>query len=288
MKIKQKQIQEIAERLGVPANTIDKDYVLGHFLNEMFQRDWALDNFLFKGGTCLKKCYFDNYRFSEDIDITVINKDFNLKKSDIQNVCNALYEKTGIAFNILKFKDCRWENNFMGWDCKICFWGANHLTNQPPVFGKDCHTYIELEIRIHEKMVLEHETRAIIHQYPDNEIVRIKVPCYSINEILAEKMRSLIQRNRGEARDYYDLWYIKNNVPEIDWQLVKQAFVEKCSFKNVIFNSVEDFFKENRLKQVHANWDGRLLHQLPKDMRVNMVIVLDELKMFFNELFYEL
>jgi predicted nucleotidyltransferase component of viral defense system len=283
MRIKQKEIQEIAERFGVPANTIDKDYVLGHFLNELFQRVWAKNNFLFKGGTCLKKCYFDHYRFSEDIDITVINKAFILKKADIQQVCNAIFEKTGIAFKILKFEEVPSQDIFMGWDCKICFWGANHLQSSRPVFGKDCHTFIELEIRIHEKIIFDSEIRKLIHPYSDNGGISVMIPCYSIHEILAEKMRSLIQRNRGEARDYYDLWYIKNSVAEINWQLVKQAFLEKCNFKNIAFTGVNDFFKESRLKQVESTWHGRLSHQLPKSMRIDMKTAIEELIDFFNK-----
>lgn len=284
MRIKQKEIQEMAERFGVPANTIDKDYVLGHFLNELFQREWAIKNLLFKGGTCLKKCYFNHYRFSEDIYLTVIKGTFKLEKSDIQLVCNSTFDKTGIVFKILKFEEVLWQDNFMGWDCKICFWGANHLQSVQPVFGKDCHTFIELEIRAHEKIIFENETKSLIHPYSDNAVIHAMIPCYSIHEILAEKMRSLLQRNRGEARDYYDLWYIKNNVAEINWLLVKQAFKEKCDFKSIAFDGVHDFFREARLKQVETTWDGRLLHQLPGSMRIKMRSAMDELKDFFHKL----
>ena len=31
------------------------------------------DTWLFKGGTCLKKCYFETYRFSEDLDFTLVD-----------------------------------------------------------------------------------------------------------------------------------------------------------------------------------------------------------------------
>jgi predicted nucleotidyltransferase component of viral defense system len=29
------------------------------------------EKWIFKGGTCLKKCYFETYRFSEDLDYTL-------------------------------------------------------------------------------------------------------------------------------------------------------------------------------------------------------------------------
>lgn len=285
MKIRQSQIREIAEKLGVPANTVDKDYVIGHFLNELFGRDWALKNFLFKGGTCLKKCYFDNYRFSEDIDITIRNQDFLLKKSNIRVVCETIFEKVGIGLNILNFDEVFWKDKFMGWDSKICFWGANHKISQEPIFGKDCHTFIKLEIRTHERIILENEICNIIHNFPDQDLISSRIPCYSIHEILAEKMRSLIQRSRGEARDYYDLWYIKNNIPGIDWGIVKDTFLQKCEFKNVGFSGIDDFFKDVRLKQVDANGDGRLLHQLPKSMLIDKKTVIEELRLLFKDVF---
>ena len=51
--ILQKEIRTIAERLKVPSDTVDKDYVLGHFLHELFKQHWAINNLLFKGGSCL-------------------------------------------------------------------------------------------------------------------------------------------------------------------------------------------------------------------------------------------
>ncbi len=38
--ILQKEIRTFAEALNVPLDTIDKDYVLGHFLKEMFKQKW--------------------------------------------------------------------------------------------------------------------------------------------------------------------------------------------------------------------------------------------------------
>lgn len=98
-------------------------------------------------------------------------------------------------------------------------------------------------------------------------------------------MRSLLQRNRGEARDYYDLWYIKNNVAGIDWNTVKGAFLEKCKFKNISFQEPDDFFREDRLIQANNSWKNRLKHQLPGGMWVDSQKVIDELKSFFEELF---
>ena len=281
--ILQKEIRTIAERLKVPSNTVDKDYVLGHFLYELFKQPWAINNLLFKGGTCLKKCYFEEYRFSEDIDATIINAAFVLTKKQIQEVCNAITANIGIAFNILKFEKTLFRDEHVGWDIEICFWGANHGKNEVPTFGKDCHTKIWCEFRLYEKVIFEKEERKLLHLFSDAENVQLTIPCYSLHEVLAEKMRSLVQRNRGEARDYFDLWFIKNNVENIDWFAVKAAFLQKCAFKNIAFNTADDFFIPVRMKQVEINWEKRLNHQLPQ--KVDRIMVINELNDFFTGLF---
>lgn len=283
--ITQKEIRSIAEALQVPLNTVDKDYVLGHFLNEMFKQPWAVENFLFKGGTCLKKCYFEQYRFSEDIDITIVNPDFVLTQTQIEEVCNAITQTIGIAFKILKFEDTLHNDKHVGWDIEICFWGANHGRNEMPKFGKNCHTKIWCELRFYETVVFPKQEKTLIHLFSDADKLSGSIPCYSLPEVLAEKMRALIQRNRGEARDYFDLWYIKTHVQNIDWEAVKAAFFEKCQFKSIEFKDSSDFFKPERLKQVETTWEKRLSHQLPQPQQTKQNLVIIELQHFFKGLF---
>lgn len=283
--IKKARIVEIAEQLGMPANTVDKDYVIGHFLNELFNNDFAQGNFIFKGGTCLKKCYFGTYRFSEDIDITVRNAEFDMEESQIRQVCDMIRHHIGIAFEITDFKIAKSNDRPVGWDCKICFWGANHSINDPPRFGKDCHTSLKLELRHYEKVMLTPNHLPIIHAYEDKEMIKSTIPCYPIEEILGEKLRSLIQRNRGEARDYFDLWYIGKNIKSIDWEIVIHIFRLKCEFKRIQFRSVDDFFQKRRLDQVKTTWNDRLSHQIPKSIDVDVISILEELEIFLKRIF---
>ena len=64
------EVLAVAEQSGLLATTIEKDYVLGWVLFPIAQHP-ELSAWIFKGGTCLKKCYFDTYRFSEDLDFTL-------------------------------------------------------------------------------------------------------------------------------------------------------------------------------------------------------------------------
>ena len=64
--ILKKEIGQRSKEWGVPPDTVDKDWVLGHFLSIFHGWENHASQLVFKGGTCLRKCYFPDYRFSED------------------------------------------------------------------------------------------------------------------------------------------------------------------------------------------------------------------------------
>lgn len=66
--ILKKEIADKALEHEVSRSTIDKDWVLGHFVDAIFSIDSCREALIFKGGTCLWKCYIPHYRFSEDSD----------------------------------------------------------------------------------------------------------------------------------------------------------------------------------------------------------------------------
>ena len=72
--ILQREIDAIAQTKNVAKPTIDKDWVLGHFLDAIYSIDSLKDLLVFKGGTCLKKCYLPDHRLSEDLDFTCRDK----------------------------------------------------------------------------------------------------------------------------------------------------------------------------------------------------------------------
>lgn len=74
--IRQRNISLIANTLltaggrRIPETVIERDYVLAWFLTGLAGH--ALHNVLaFKGGTALRRCWFPDYRFSEDMDFTL-------------------------------------------------------------------------------------------------------------------------------------------------------------------------------------------------------------------------
>jgi predicted nucleotidyltransferase component of viral defense system len=68
------EILEVAGDLGLRPDVVEKDYVLGWLLAAISDHPALGPAWVFKGGTCLKKCYFETYRFSEDLDFTVTDE----------------------------------------------------------------------------------------------------------------------------------------------------------------------------------------------------------------------
>ncbi len=69
--IEKQEISELARELSLDLHVVEKDYVLGWLLAGIAANPELAKSWIFKGGTCLKKCYFETYRFSEDLDFTV-------------------------------------------------------------------------------------------------------------------------------------------------------------------------------------------------------------------------
>ena len=104
--------------------TVDKDYVLGHFLNCFFSYKKNRELFVFKGGTCLRKCYFPDYRFSEDLDFTLTDFSFKIDEDFITEITRICSENTSIQFHLVKFENKRHHDIEKGYKAVIAFWGA--------------------------------------------------------------------------------------------------------------------------------------------------------------------
>lgn len=89
-----------ARDLGVSQATVDKDWVLGHFLSAFLSIPEHARIMIFKGGTCLRKCYFPNYRFSEDLDFTCTRSDYELAKDLLKEIIQLCEKHSGILFEL--------------------------------------------------------------------------------------------------------------------------------------------------------------------------------------------
>jgi predicted nucleotidyltransferase component of viral defense system len=73
--IKPSEIQRYAQKTGVRDLQIEKDYILSWILYGISKNERLTKLLAFKGGTLLKKVYIDDYRYSEDLDFTLLRED---------------------------------------------------------------------------------------------------------------------------------------------------------------------------------------------------------------------
>jgi predicted nucleotidyltransferase component of viral defense system len=79
--IDKQEVIAFSREIGLTSNVVEKDYILGWLLAGIAQHPELGRSWIFKGGTCLKKCFFETYRFSEDLDFTItapnqLNREF--------------------------------------------------------------------------------------------------------------------------------------------------------------------------------------------------------------------
>tara|TARA_R110000868_G_scaffold136272_1_gene349174 strand:- start:5904 stop:6764 length:861 start_codon:yes stop_codon:yes gene_type:complete len=260
--ILQREITDKAQEWQVPPDTVDKDYVLGHFLSVFVA--YYKDALVFKGGTCLRKCYIENYRFSEDLDFTALDKSFVLKQKTLETVAKEVTDKTGIQFFVEPVKPVLFKDQPKGFQVYIKYWGANHSKNQRPVPHNRWNTKIKLEVSTDEIMLLATNTLNIMHPYSDSLTGDKQSSCYSINEVVSEKLRALKQRSYTAPRDFYDLYHLTNDFTEEDWKNITPIFLKKMTHKNLEYKSPEDLIDEAKLANAARAWKTSVEHQIKK------------------------
>jgi predicted nucleotidyltransferase component of viral defense system len=281
------EINRIAREQGVPPSTIDKDWVLSHVLAALFRQDWARETLLFKGGTCLKKCYFPGYRFSEDIDFTILKEDFLLTQQVVQQVIVEITEKTGIRFAPFNIQPIVSRNRLFGYTALLKFRGADHRNDQePPENTERWHTMIKVEMTWHELILFPVEMPPIHHPYSDSlQVSAITVPCYHLFEVMAEKLRATIQRSYPAPRDYYDLWYLLQNLKSDSLPEIIHAFREKAAHKGIPNVNFSDLFQTARLSRSERAWNQSLGSHLPPGSLSQFSHVIEELQTMIRPYF---
>lgn len=258
--ILQKEIIEKAQAWKVPPDTVDKDYVLGHFLS-VFVAHYK-NKLVFKGGTCLRKCYIENYRFSEDLDFTATEKNFVLDQKTLQSIAKTTEENTGIQFSVDKIKPLLFKDEPKGFQVYINYWGANHSKNQRPLPLNRWQTKIKLEVSTDEILLLNTINLDIMHPYSDALTGKKQSTCYSINEVVSEKLRALKQRSYTAPRDFYDLYHLTETFSKEDWETVIPTFLKKMSHKNIVYKSPEDLIDASKIANIIRAWKTSVAHQI--------------------------
>ena len=244
--IKPGEIQNKAREFGVRDQQIEKDYILSWILQGISQHQELSKAIVFKGGTVLKKVYFEDYRFSEDLDYTLLNNSISNDQMFewFDEVFEYLIDETNIPLEII-------DNNEHE-DGGINF----YISYVGPLGGFGSNKKVKIDISRSEILVFEPIMKNAIIGYSDQE--EHQLLCYSLEEVLVEKLRSVMQRM--QARDFYDIWYLLE-IYDMDIDFYINEFKTKCESKKV--NSA-DFHKklEQRLPQYKGRWQKSMKDQI--------------------------
>lgn len=273
--VRREEIIALAKALSLRPDTIEKDYVLGWILWGIYNDDDLASKWFFKGGTSLKKCFFETFRFSEDLDFTVTDPT-HLLAEFLHNKFNAIteniYNEIGIEFSsdAFKFDVVEKDQGTLSVQGKIHYRG--------PLGRKSGYRSIKLDLTTDEIIVLDKQKYEVYHPYTDKPAKGISANCYAFEEVVAEKIRALAQRAR--PRDLYDVIHFYRNRDMIkNPQLVHKVLVKKCNYKNIPVPTYETIESHEKLEELHVQWSNMLAHQLPILPPIEPFLV--ELKDFF-------
>ena len=244
--IKPGEIQKKSSAVKVRDQQIEKDYILSWILKGVSQHEQLSKNIVFKGGTVLKKVYFADYRFSEDLDFTLLDND--VSNEQIFEWFNETFEYVKEEANIhLAIIDDN-EHEDGGINFYISYVG--------PLGGFGNNKKVKVDISRSEKLEFESVIKSAIIEYSDED--EYNLLCYSLEELLIEKLRCVMQRM--QPRDYYDIWY-RLEVHGMDIDFYTTEFRNKCVSKSLEPN---DFHKklEQKLPQYKARWQKSMNDQI--------------------------
>lgn len=237
-----------ADRRRIPEAVIERDYVLAWFLTGLAGH--ALRNVLaFKGGTALRRCWFADYRFSEDLDFTLTAPTpFDAIRAGLDEIFAAIETASGLRIAFDR-QDRRGHENSHTF----------YLRYQGPLPAAND---VKVDITINEVLGFPLQERPILRSYeefsdlPEGPTVYV----YAIEEIVVEKLVALSDRARNEPRDLYDLWHLLSSTERRIAEM-RTELDAKLAIRQRTAAGIEQYIaaKEERFRRL---WAARLAHQM--------------------------
>jgi predicted nucleotidyltransferase component of viral defense system len=253
--IPRSEIFAVARTSGIRAENIERDYILGWLLKSSVETRGFTGRYAFKGGAALRKLYFPDYRYSQDLDFTILSA---MSERDLRQVLEEAVQSgrqnSGIIFRVADLFTAREVPGEEAYRVRIEYEGPlGRLGGTQP--------RITIDATLYEKVVLPLAQRQLHHPYSDQDVCQAVIAVYPLEEMLAEKMRALLRRRY--ARDVYDLWYLfKHHAQEMDLGAARRALDEKCRHKGFTFSKVDDFLSTAHRGDLERTWTASLEYQI--------------------------
>ncbi len=254
--IPQRNLSLLSNRLAraggrrIVESVLERDYCLAWFLVGL-SRSVLREALVFKGGTALKRCYFADYRFSEDLDFTLAAPQrFEEILVGLEEIYAEVRRASGIVFRFARSDRRSHQNSHTFY---LAYEGP-----LPTVSPRE----VKVDITIREQLVRPIEEHPVLRGYAEYEDLpeASRICVYSLDEIAAEKIVALTDKARNEPRDLYDLWHLATEAG-VDFSALVPAVESKLAFRNRTRVTMSEAFtvKEARYK---ALWSARLSQQM--------------------------
>jgi len=261
--IKPVEIQQKARKVGVRDQQIEKDYMLSWILQGIAKHEELSKTIVFKGGTVLKKIYFDDFRFSEDLDFTLLNNEITNEQifAWFKESFEYVLEEANIRLSIIDHNEhdvarlpVRAESDE---NDAVRQGGINfYISYVGPLGGEGNNKKVKVDISRSEKLEFKPIMQTVLLEYSD--LTEHQLLCYPLEEVLVEKMRTVMQRM--QARDFYDIWYLlEQHAMDVNFYL--KEFANKCESKKL---NPANFQKKliERLPQYKGRWESSMSEQI--------------------------
>lgn len=261
--IKPVEIQQKARKVGVRDQQIEKDYMLSWILQGIAKHEELSKTIVFKGGTVLKKIYFDDFRFSEDLDFTLLNNEITNEQifAWFKESFEYVLEEANIRLSTIDHNEhdvarlpVRAESDE---NDAVRQGGINfYISYVGPLGGEGNNKKVKVDISRSEKLEFKPIMQTVLLEYSD--LTEHQLLCYPLEEVLVEKMRTVMQRM--QARDFYDIWYLlEQHAMDVNFYL--KEFANKCESKKL---NPANFQKKliERLPQYKGRWESSMSEQI--------------------------
>ncbi|MEX0749511.1 MAG: nucleotidyl transferase AbiEii/AbiGii toxin family protein [Dehalococcoidia bacterium] len=256
-----REILALRSEWQLDANVIEKDYALGWLLAGIAHDDDLSETWVFKGGTCLRKCYFETYRLSEDLDFTVTD-DGPETPEELTPIFTRIAEwmrrESGIEIvvedgSFVRQRNRRGHPTTQG---RLTYRGPNPPAQPPKV---------KIDITGDELLVEAPEIRPIVHPYSDAPLPVNGVRCYTLTELCGEKLRTLAERCR--PRDLYDVVHMSRHPDLLDQPTaIAEVLARKCEFVGISVPDLASIQASPFREEIAREWGNMLGHQLPRPL----------------------
>lgn len=248
------QIRRLAANQGVSEEIMEKDYIIELILSCFAKDGFFKERLVFRGGTALKKVYFPDYRFSEDLDF-LIDEIENLR--DCEERIDKLLARVNSEYPFRLNKRMEITND------RLQFFILYDIFTEIKAVK-------ELKVDIlKDSFIPSYERRKMLFSYQEFKKEDLSLKTYRLEAVVSDKISRILDVD-NEPRDIYDLWYLLKL--EVDTAVIKEELKKRYGYDIYLPNLLTEVTKET----YRINWRIRLEKQILNLSRYE--IITEELK----------